>query len=778
MLTNLPEPLRNLPRWLVANDDKIPVLPSSSRRISGDKEPYLMTFENATGLIQSGLHSRLIYYHGDDEPIVSLDIDNCIDDQGEQQPWIRKFLAENDLGYIEYSTSKTGLRIPCIDQNKTFTKRIYYPDKEHYLKPAAKNSPKIEVIASKSLATYTGLIYAGCKYPAGLSGFDRILSWLEKNYPRPALNISPPPLQQSTDLQPIRDALAFISPDLGHDEWKQIGMALHSWDQIAGFQLWLEWSRQGEKFTHENELTSAWKSFSSNKKTSLGTLFHHAKVGGYQANRKPANVIPLAVKKKTDQMIVGDSGKNELNRKPAEPLINCKILPEPETDINLAAPAVKSINLHQNDTLLNKQFTFVVHDGRNYVVRTRTDELKHNVLEFFRPTDFCALLAHWPKVITGYRKDDSAILKPAGKSWLESRGKNFRANGITFVPDINHDDPSKLNTYYGFGVDPIPCESGDIILWLQHVRDIICNGNEDHYQYVLNWLAHMIQQPDKKPGVAIIMKAGQGTGKGAFMDPLGQIMGSHYLYADNPALMTGRFNSLCQHKLLLFADEAFFGSKAASDRLKAKVTEKYASIEHKGIDPIVTRDYSRVVMAGNKANMVQIDNDDRRYLYLAVSHDRQQDLEYFQPLWEQIDSGQLAPRLLYYLQHRDISDFIPQAVPKTDELMEEKLDHLAPVELWALHILRTGRIEPSMISHWPQTVDSHRMTVLCEDWLLLHSLKVFGYVEHRLGRFLKKLGFLKDRQRVNGTLTHIFHVPPIDTARHKFDQWIHGSISW
>ena len=85
----------------------------------------------------------------------------------------------------------------------------------------------------------------------------------------------------------VQDALAFISPDICHDEWVQVGMALQHEFGDAGFDLWDTWSSNGQTY-QAMDTKSAWRSFNPNGTgftITIATLFRKAKEGGY----KPAN---------------------------------------------------------------------------------------------------------------------------------------------------------------------------------------------------------------------------------------------------------------------------------------------------------------------------------------------------------------------------------------------------------------------------------------------------------------------------------------------------------
>lgn len=59
------------------------------------------------------------------------------------------------------------------------------------------------------------------------------------------------------------EALYWLDPDLGYDDWLRAGMALHHefGGSEEGFDEWLHWSERGAKFAGVNDLRSHWNSF-------------------------------------------------------------------------------------------------------------------------------------------------------------------------------------------------------------------------------------------------------------------------------------------------------------------------------------------------------------------------------------------------------------------------------------------------------------------------------------------------------------------------------------
>ena len=138
----------------------------------------------------------------------------------------------------------------------------------------------------------------------------------------------------------------------------------------------------------------------------------------------------------------------------------------------------------------------------------------------------------------------------------------------------------------GVGLPSIRGE-GDCSLYLAHLTDNICCGNEEHATYLLNWLAWGVQNPGDRAEVAIVLKGGEGTGKGVAINTYGELFGSHFVHITQPSHLTGHFNAHLQACSVLFADEALFaGDRRHDGTLKALITEPTIQIEPKGAEQL------------------------------------------------------------------------------------------------------------------------------------------------------------------------------------------------
>jgi putative DNA primase/helicase len=427
----------------------------------------------------------------------------------------------------------------------------------------------------------------------------------------------------------------------------------------------------------------------------------------------------------------------------------------------------------------NKDYITLVHGGKNYVIRNNTDPFGHNYLEFFSQKEF--IDSHRDKhkiqvIVEGGSGPTVKQINPA-RVWIESPESNSAKYGLTFYPEVKRFHNDKFNTYMGRGCDPVESQKKEISIYLKHIHKVICNNDDNAYKYVIQWLAHLVQKPHEKPEVAIVLKAGQGTGKGTFVDPIGKIIGSHYLHAQSPEQVIGKFNAQLENKLLVFADEFFAGSKSSTDRLKTMITERLNTIERKGQDRISVPCFARIIMATNHENVIKIERDERRYLYLEVSEEHKQDRPYFEKLHNLINLPDFPNKLLSYLLGLDISKFNPRNVPKTDDLTEQKIDNLEPLDKWLYTALSDGEVAGEL---WPARMKSSRLHEKATYWLDSNKLTVWGDIPKKVGKLMAKIGASTSRPRTGegGRQEKWTEFKDLDESRQAFSEYINADLKW
>ena len=281
--------------------------------------------------------------------------------------------------------------------------------------------------------------------------------------------------------------------------------------------------------------------------------------------------------------------------------------------------------------------------------------------------------------------------KPVAQTDIYLSSENRREyDRLDYIPGLDTEHMKIYNTWNGFAYTP---KEGSCNKYLNHVKEIICSNNEDIYEYVLNWMADAVQNLRERPGVALILTGSQGTGKGIYVQNFGSLFGEHCLHLCRSNALTGNFNSELMSRSLVFADEAFWGgNKEISGVLKGLITEQALRIELKGKEPFYVKNYMRLICASNNNKVVPAEVGERRFFVLEVSNSRKADKDYFDSICEEMENGGRSA-LLKFLLERDISGVNLRNFPKTEALINQKMNNLESIDSFCYSFLETGNLE-------------------------------------------------------------------------------------
>jgi len=229
--------------------------------------------------------------------------------------------------------------------------------------------------------------------------------------------------------------------------------------------------------------------------------------------------------------------------------------------------------------------------------------------------------------------------------------------------------PNEFNLWTGFSVTAI---KGDCGKHLWHIREIICAGNEEHYQCTIRWMARAVQRPWERGPVALVWRGPKGPGENLALDGFRELFCSHYLVITNAEHFVGRFNSHLRAKCLIGCNEAFFaGDKRHEGVLNGLIIDPQMSIEQKFVDLQADMNLSQVILLSNLDWVIPTDEQERRFFMVDVSDRKTGDFEYSRALRQELDHGG-KEALLYHLMHEvDISQFEPRNVPHTKALRSQ-----------------------------------------------------------------------------------------------------------
>lgn len=299
----IPAALRERPQWLVwkleakpgaKKPAKMPYYASGNRRTGvqgSDKDrAALVTCEAAqAAMARHGADGiGVAFLPGDG--LIGIDLDHAVDaDTGELSPRAQAIIGACG-SYTEWSPSGAGFHIYVLGTTET----------------AKDNGIGVEMFCGRQYFTVTGRHLAGT--PEAVAPIDaKTLRRLHKTIAaakggfsdapapapaRPAGKRTPGP---ASERERVIDALNAIDPDIGYDDWYQIGMALHATLGPDGLWVWEDWSGRSARFPGAHVLAQHWRSFKSGR-VGPGTLFYHAKRAGWKPPRgwKPKPFLPPA----------------------------------------------------------------------------------------------------------------------------------------------------------------------------------------------------------------------------------------------------------------------------------------------------------------------------------------------------------------------------------------------------------------------------------------------------------------------------------------------------
>ncbi len=267
----------------------------------------------------------------------------------------------------------------------------------------------------------------------------------------------------------------------------------------------------------------------------------------------------------------------------------------------------------------------------------------------------------------------------------------------------------RINLWRGPAVAP---RRGDWNIFRGFLEEAACSGNTENYRYLIGWMAHMFQFPEEKPGVALGMIGGEGTGKGTtghiLIDLWGYPLGVYTTKAKHFAgdFAVARMPPACQ-----FHDESTTSDKKVEAQARSLISDTKEQNEGKGENSNQLASYTRYVFATNDPDGFAVHSDDRRHFVLSVDHPEwKNNKKKFAALRRQMYHEGGLGALLYDLMYRvrlrrdqvvedcwlnlttDNEDFDVRSPPMTDAKRIMIKDRLPPFAQAVFSVLKERRL--------------------------------------------------------------------------------------
>lgn len=331
------------------------------------------------------------------------------------------------------------------------------------------------------------------------------------------------------------------------------------------------------------------------------------------------------------------------------------------------------------------------------------------------------------------------------------------------------------------GLALTPSREGSCDLFLTHLRDVVCDEDDELVSWVTQYLAHIVQRPHETAGTALVLRGPQGSGKSLVGEVMGEILGTRlYTKLSRPEELTGRFNGHHYGRLLMQVEEGFWaGDKKAEGPLKHLVTSPTVRIEKKFMDPIDLPNYARILITSNNSWVVPAGLGERRFAVLDVSGELSNDMQYFAALRRQMFHEGGCRRLLDYLLNDVVVDWdLLRRPPRTQALLEQQLDSLDAEDRWFLDILMEGVLPGDTRGEGRASTEE---VINSYQRAMRDAGRRWDATKEKCGRYLSKRmagAFTRERPNRGGDRARYYAFSPLNTCRTRFAETLSFELTW
>jgi len=130
----------------------------------------------------------------------------------------------------------------------------------------------------------------------------------------------------------------------------------------------------------------------------------------------------------------------------------------------------------------------------------------------------------------------------------------------------------------------------------------LCNYEEEHYQWVINWLAGFLQTL-KTSDVALVLRGAEGTGKGLFMEQIiAPLFGEDFTVTVDDDRLNSNFKGWIGEKLFFNLNEIAHDGKtrrAVINFIKVLITDRLVQMEAKNKDAVATEIFGNILITSS-----------------------------------------------------------------------------------------------------------------------------------------------------------------------------------
>lgn len=337
-------------------------------------------------------------------------------------------------------------------------------------------------------------------------------------------------------------------------------------------------------------------------------------------------------------------------------------------------------------------------------------------------------------------------------TWIQDPQKRFYET-VDFIPFNRHNNvPSTIwNTFEGFATN-IEFEDAEDELEPRNIDNFIrlvetlCDNEEPVYMYLMKYLAHLVQYPNRRTTKIIVIKSWTGVGKDTLIETMAKILGEEYVGATADLNdIFGTFNVMLKNKLIITLNE-MQGKDGIKfqENLKDLSTKSHIIVNEKHMKQQKQSNFCRVFIMSNNDLPVNIQVNDRRYVVITSSYDlvinqanqkkREENTVFWNQYHEDLGDRHWRRNVYLHLNDLDLTGWTPEKPPKTKahDLMREK--NISPLYYYLDYCFAIDRTLPAYMLPHP----SQEGVYLCKISEFYKDLKNWYEDKHDTEFVLKK----------------------------------------
>lgn len=472
----------------------------------------------------------------------------------------------------------------------------------------------------------------------------------------------------------IFEGLKHLDSNCEYNEWIQIGMALHSWDPIQGFDYWDQWSKTSDKYKL-GETKKYWMNFKSDGGITERSLLYRANSAKSTQNfQKLSRLINEASDREalhtTLPAQIKVSKLSDLDREQLAIALQKRI-----QEILGGKPPLglvrKMVEKKSEGVLVNPDDSPAWCDDWLYIVSQGAFVHKETG-SFYKKEAFNQTCGH----LVPYDKNGER--KQSAVNYTADRGFVRCVEAVAYIPWHNEyvymdeSERGSVACYNAFQFNHLPKTANEItkrgfgaIKRIRNHIQLIC-GDAARAEILEQWIAFQVQQPGRKILWSPIIQGAQGIGKSFFGELLRKSLGSRNVGIIKSESISSDFNGWATGTCVNVIEELHISGRnrfQVVNAIKPLITEPRIQINDKYVSQFTTLNTTNYICFTNRRDALPISVDDRRWWIIFSPIDSLDKLEfksgeqrndYFEKLWRTI--SEFGPEIRRWLLDLELTD--------------------------------------------------------------------------------------------------------------------------